>query len=136
MAKTLEDAAKRIQYHAGTLDGVRQAPSYPPDGAPAGPFAVAAPMRGEWGRQADWKKGLHTIVCLILVPLKDTARDVQVLLPYGESFPDAIWGDPTLNSTVDSVNALRWTFGQHDYAGLPHLGWRFEIDIKQETAIT
>jgi len=136
MAMTIEAAIAAIQAHALSLQGIRKAPTFPPDKAPPGPFAVCAPKSGDWTPYSDFKKGMQTVVCSILTPYKDMARDVERLLPYGETFPNAILADLTLSGTVDTIKTLRWAFSTQEYNGITHIGWRFEIEFKQETAIT
>lgn len=134
---TLETAIARIQSLARGLPGMKQAPSLPPEQAASYPFCVCFPLRGAWSAQSDgWLIGLHTIAAEIHIARRDLPIDVDVALPFIESFPAAILSDPTLNGNVQTVNDIRYTFGPMAWGGQATIGWRFEIDVKAMLVIT
>jgi len=135
---TLSNAIAQVQSLVRGLAGVRDAPDYPPEKASAFPFAVAYPGTGRWvgGAPAGEKRGLHTIIVELHVARKDLPRDVEGAMGYVESIPNAILNAPTLSGTVDTVNEIRYTFGALNYGDLQTIGYRFEVDIKQRSAVT
>jgi len=134
---TLQDAIEAIQTHALALSGMKEAPSYAPEKLSDFPFAVSFPGRGSWGRVTDRKKGLHTIITEIHVARKDMARDLKLVMPYSELFPNAVLGDPTLGGDVDTVIEMRYTFSALNWdEETQTVGWRFETDVKQQSALT
>ena len=132
MAKTIQDAMLQLVAIANGLSGMRTAKNYPPDTAPTPPFAVAAPASGVWSRYADLYQGIHSVRVCILVPDIDTARDMETLVSFGDSFGKAVWADPTLDGTVETIIEVSYTFGPVDYFAIPHRGWTFTIKFKQE----
>lgn len=134
MGKSLTDAVKNIQTLARALPGVRAAPDFPPGVAPPGVFAVATvSSAGTTLISAGLRRVKATIVCAILKPFKDLARDTEEMLPYYEAFVDQIEADPTLGGAVDTVDTtadIRGRMGVWPYNDIPHFGWRIEVDIK------
>jgi len=63
-------------------------------------------------------------------------KAIALAMPYAETFANEILSDPTLSGTVNTVTGLRATFGAMEWADEVHIGWRFEIDFKQQSAIT
>lgn len=135
---TLPDAIARIQVLVRALGGIRGAPNEPPEKLNRFPFAVAFAGRGTWagGSPAGEKRGLHTIIVELHVARKDLPRDVAAAMGYTESIPNTILNDPTLNGNVDAVNEIRYTFGPLGWGTAETLGFQFEIDVKQRSAIT
>lgn len=131
---TLQDAIAAVQDVALTLSGIEEAPDYAPEGMMQFPFVVTYARKVDWTPMSDWKKGLHTIYSEIHVARIMLPRAIELAMPYNETFADGILSDPTLAGTVDTVLKLRGTFGALPWADETHIGWRFEIDIKQETA--
>jgi hypothetical protein len=136
---TLEAAITQIQTYALTLSGIRAAPAKPPDAVNVTPMAITYPRSGNWeGPSGAWKNGLQTVIVEILIPAKDLPRDVATLMPYAESLPNILLKNPTLNGTVDCiVGKIAWTFGNlGEWAGVMMRGWRFEVTVKMQTALT
>ena len=136
---TLQDAIEAIQDVALTLSGVKEAPDYPTEAMNQFPFVVTYAASGTWERESDWKKGLHTIFAEIHVSRELLPRAIAQTMPYAETFPNALLNDPTLNGTVDTiVGEIRYTFGRLSLGGNQdeHIGFRFEIQVKQQNGIT
>jgi len=141
----LEDAVAALQFLIGQIDGLRGAPTDPPEKITAFPFAVAFPTDGEWAfGDESYDTGLHTIVLQIHTARKDLPRDVAAIIPYGELVREKLRGgtnginillpDSAGSATVDTIDGLRYTFGKLNYEGIPTIGWSFEVDIKIEQA--
>lgn len=133
---TLQAAINRIQDLALTMTGIRSAPDYVPSGKPPLPAVITYPASGTFTRQADWKQGLADIRSDIIVERTDTARAMTTLTPFVETFANTLWNDITLGSVVAAVTAVRWETFEADYGGVPIIGLRFTITVKQNTAVS
>ena len=138
MAKKLSDAIIEIQTLAGTMSGVRKAPTSPPDKMSHYPFVICYPGTGTITKMsAGWKQGLQTVILEIHVARKDMARDVAKLIDYEDDLMDLLWADSNsgLSSTADTITEIRYQFGALDYDDTATIGWRFEIDIKIQDTV-
>ncbi len=139
---SLSGAIARLQYHAGSLSGIKEAPAAPPESANEFPFAVAYPARGNWFNPAGWAKGLHTIFVEIHCARGILPTAVTQALAYVESFPNAVMNDPTLNSTVDTIilseedGGIPYTFGRLEWGGVQTIGMRFEVTVKIQSSFS
>ena len=141
---TLQQAIDAIQDLMGALTGMRSAPDEPPEDMSVFPFCVAYASDGTWGGfgGAGGKKGLHTIIVEVHIQRSDLPRDVAAAMAYSESVANALIGDPTLAGTVDTiVGDITYTFGGLGWAQAPGslpntIGWRFQLVVKQQSAIT
>lgn len=134
MAKVLPDAVARIQAIVGGLTGVRGAPDSPPDSLPSTwPYAVCYPGRGEISAiEATTNVEIHTIILELHHGHQELARVVSTIAPYVRNINIALWNDVTLDNTVDTIQAIRYTFGLLGWGetDAQTLGIRFEIDVK------
>ena len=134
---TLQEAIDRVQALVGALSDIREAPDEPPETMAVFPFAVAYALRGRWDfPSASWAIGYHTIILELHVARVDLARDVQQSMAYSESIPNALIGDITLNSTVDTITSISYTYGPLGWGDVKTFGWRYEIEVKQKRAVT
>lgn len=136
---SLQDAIADIQAKVLTLSGIKEAPNYAPEAMNQFPFSVSYATSGTWAiPSGGWKKGLHTIITEIHIARGILPKAIETAMPYCESFPNKIFSDPKLSNTVDTVNEIRYTFGFLSWAGEKevHIGWKFEIDLKMQSAIT
>jgi hypothetical protein len=137
---TLDAAIAQVRVYALALTGMRATPATPTDSVPVTPACIVYSGAESWEPlPGNWKKGLCAIICEIMVPHKDLARDYATLSPYSELFQNKILANPTLNGTVNTVVFPTTTPGIEalgEYSGLPMLGWRISIPVKLETAIT
>lgn len=140
MAKTLTDAIKVIQTHAVSLAGVMNAPENPLPEMQL-PFAVTYPARGTLNSEtANADRDIHRIFSEIhLAP--NLAEAVKASKTILESYGELLKNDPQLsdtdsNPTVDTiVFPIEYSFGRLEWAGDDHVGFRFEINVKQRNAI-
>ena len=136
---SLQAAIEAIQDKILAISGIKAASDYPPENVNQFPFAVTYAASGTfniatYGR----RKGLHTIHCEVHFARANLPTAIELAMPYLESIPNALLADPKLNSTVDTINALRYSFGVLDWGGMKeaHIGFRLEIEVKIEEAIT
>jgi len=135
---TLQQAIDRVQALVGALDNVREAPDEPPERFGVDIFSVCFAKAGVWGRISDWKRGHHTIVCQLHVAKSrgELPGAIKKSMGFSENIPNAILNDITLNSTVEAVKEVRYTFGEMAWGSCETLGWSFEIDIEQQSGLT
>lgn len=136
---SLQSAIADIQAKALTLTGIKEAPAYAPEAINQFPFVVSYAARGTWtGQSGGWKKGIHTVITEIHIARGILPKAIETAMPYCESFPNKLWGDPKLSTTVDTINEIRYTFGFLSWGGEKdvHIGWKFEIDMKIQSALT
>jgi hypothetical protein len=138
MGSTLIEVCTYLQATALTLPGMRSAPELPPEKAAAYPFAVTFPYQGDWdGLSGGWMIGLHTLATEIHVARKNLPYDVAKVIGYCETFANALLRDPTLGGHVDTINGgIRYTFGPMNWGGQETIGYRFEINVKVQPALT
>lgn len=131
---TVQDAIEAIQAKARALAGMRAAPDYAPDSISAFPFAASYPADGRAETEsAGWHIMHYNVVTEIHVSRKDLPRDLAQVMPYVETFINAVASDPTLGGVVTSVEGdILWTFTGFEYAGVQTVGWRFTTKIKQQ----
>ena len=129
-----QDAIARIQYHARSLDGMREAPDYVPESANQFPFAISYYRTGNTIFEAGWLKGLHTIYSEIHVARQILPSAIRAAMPFYDSLLAALEGDPRLNNTVDTIiSPVVHSFGRLEFGGQETIGWRFEITVKIQT---
>ncbi len=145
---TLQDAIEQVQRVARSLSGIKAAPDYAPDDEAQFPFAVTYAFSGTWGTYggSHGKQGMHTLVTEIHVSRNPgLARAIEQAMPYCESFPHALFLDiqdsGDLYDVIQGIghgmgDPIRYTFGALQWAGVQTVGFRFEIDIKQQSTVS
>ena len=138
---TIQAAVTAIQGVVENVTGIQAAPDNPPDAMLAFPFSVTYPGTGTWiTESAGQKKGLHNLVCEIHVQdIGGLGVAYQASVGYGDTVPNALMSDPTLGGAVDTiVGEIRYTYGYLRWGSTEdqHLGWRFEITVKDRGAIS
>lgn len=126
-------AVLNLQGLVEAIDGIRQAPDYPPDQANAFPFAVSF-----CGRLIDSTMhtrnmviNLYEIVTDVHVARKDGGRDVANIVPFMTSFSAAVWADSTLSGAVSTTNRISSDeIAEGDYGGTQTLMYRFRTEVK------
>lgn len=113
--------------------GVKAAPDQPAEAMSQFPFVVTYPASAVVTPMAGWSKSVATLYSEFHMGRSILPQNVEVCIAYYEPFLDALRDDITLAGTVDTiVGDIRATFGFLEWAGETHVGWRFEIDIKQQ----
>lgn len=125
------------------------------DQTSANPIVTVYPVAGFWRlgtasggsleRAMRW--GTHTVRVRVSVPWRDTERDMDDLMPFGESIPAALFsgyvrdrfggtvvciGDPEQRG---GTPPLRYEFGPTGTETEPKLSWTFSLDITVEEEI-
>lgn len=122
------------------LSGIRTAHDKTPEKLGELPCFINYPRRGTVtpapGSGCTMIKGLHTVVAELHVARKILPHAEGVARPYIDSFVKAVWADPTLGGTVNTVNEIRYEYGRLEFGRETHLGVRFEIDFKLQEAVT
>lgn len=131
MTKSITGAVAQIQTLAGALEGMRAAPSQPPEQLNVFPFALSYIGQCEVVKpSATLTIHIYTIVTEIHVARKDLPRDVAKLDSYPTLFPDAVWEDPTLDGAVDTVMSCQGNITPMVYGGIETLAWAFQTRVK------
>ena len=127
----LLDATRQLQDLVIGLDGIEAAPEEPVEGNIAFPFAVTYASKGRIQfNSSGWGNYLHTIICEIHFSRSMLALAIATAMPYIESFVSALIADPTLTSTVSTINEVRYNFGALEWGRSNNIGIRFELDVK------
>ena len=132
-----QDAINRIQAIARGIQGVQEAPNYVPEGLNQFPFALTYYRQGNTTAMMGWRKGLHTFFLEIHLARQILPATIQAAMPFYERVMAALEDDPTLAGTVSTIVwPVNHTFGWLSFGGTDnqHLGWRFEITVKQEVS--
>lgn len=132
-----QDAIARIQTIARGLAGMVEAPEYVPESINQFPFAMTYYRQGNTTSMIGWRKGLHTVFCEIHVARQILPNALKLAMPFYERFMIALIADPSLGGTVSTVVwPVNHTFGWLEFgpADNKHIGWRFEITVKQEAS--
>lgn len=132
---TPQDVINRIQAIARALPGVKEAPEYMPESINQFPFALSYYRAGNTTAMAGWRKGLHTFFLEVHIARQVLPAALKTAMPYYDRVIDALVDDPTLGSTVSTIVwPVNHTFGWLSYGGADnaHIGWRFEVTVKQE----
>lgn len=124
------------------VTGIRVAPDYAPDNLHIWPASVVFPDNGTIDSGPPGiMKGLHNIIIEIHIPKKDLQKDLEKAIPFIESVPMALLGDPTLGDTVSTFGLITYVFGPMTWGegttAMSTIGPRFTInDVKLQTAIS
>ena len=113
------------------LSGILQAHDETPEGLGALPAFINYPLRGEViGGTPGQIKGIHTVRAEVHLTRANLPTAESLARPYIDSFPKAIWDDPTLGGTVDTVIRVGYEYGRLEFGDKIHLGVQFEIEFK------
>lgn len=132
---TLEDAIDNIQSKALSLDGIKNAPSKPSEALNQFPSAITYAALGLIQYESgQWAHFFHTIICeMHFSRVVGIGQAVDQAMPYIETFARKLLLDPRLGDTVDTINDVRYTFGELRYGdetAPATIGIRWEIDVK------
>ena len=117
------------------LTGMRRAPDNPTESAASYPFANVYPISGRWAsNDASYKTGFQTFrVDIYLGKLPDVGRKIKEHSSMIEEFASAIYADPQLDGTCESVDEIRWTLMEQTLGADRELILRYEIDVKYQS---
>lgn len=131
---TIEAAVVNVARIFRALEGMKQAPDYPPEKLSDFPFTVTYQYTGKAegrGLGAILTQERHTIVAEVHVQRKELASDVKKVVPYFQLLKTALKADPTIGGEVDIVQEIRYRLGALAWEStVPNnFGYRFEIDV-------
>lgn len=129
---TISGAIAQIQTIALSLAGMAAAPAYPLETFNEFPFAVTFQGPSTHFGGSAMASQLVTLITEVHVTRTNLPVDIARVASFGDTFPAAVWADPTLAATVTTVNAVRCSgLRQLNYGDMKTIGFRFEIDVKQ-----
>ena len=136
MTTAIENLLTQLATLEATITGVVEAHVNPPENLFAFPSFINYVETGEVTSDASLQMmGLYTIVCEAHLSRAVLPEAVSLATPLINRFEDAIYTDPTLNSTVTTVNAIRLEFGTVPYGTETHLGVRFRLEVKMRRLV-
>lgn len=130
MSTTLSAAVARLQAIAGSVAGIKEAPTNPPEHSNQFPFAISYLFEGEFDYMMDWGRGLHTVVTEVHFNRQSLPQAVALANTFFETYIDLLMADPTLAGTVEVLTFSRYEFGQLEYNGTQTIGWLFKHQLK------
>jgi hypothetical protein len=135
---TIVQAIAAIQDTVGAVTGIRVAPDYAPDNLSIFPASVVYPRTGTIDSgPAGNMKALHNFVIEIHVDRMNLQKDLARVIPFGDSIPEALLDDPTIDGTISTFGVIDYTFGPMTWGDIPTIGWRFVVNAcKLQTDIT
>lgn len=139
-----EDAILEVVNIISDLTGIKSAPDYPPEqiNGDMFPFAVAYPGNGVHTvgtlvNNTGERKFLGQIVVEVHVARFNLPTDVQASIGFGDSIPNILLKDPTLNGRISTFGSISQVFGELNWGDTKTLGYQFILnDVKQLTTIT
>jgi hypothetical protein len=138
MAGTQLQIIQAVMDIVGAVSGIREAPDYPPEQLNDFPFAVAFPGEGthQFGVAGE-RKMLANVVLEVHVSRIDLPSAVENSIGFGDTVPNALMNNVTLNGTADTFESILQTFGVLNWGDTQTLGWRFILtNIKARYNIT
>lgn len=139
---TLETVISEIAEDLQDIEGLRGAPSEPPEQINVFPFVVIYVRGGVWQIGAPGViRGLHDIVVELHVARRDLPRDVRAAMSYAESVPQILLGalsakGDRFNGSISTFGRLSYTFGPMQWGGVDTVGFRWVLEnVKTETAL-
>jgi hypothetical protein len=128
---SIETAIQNVQAHALSLEGIKSAPTKVLESNAQLPFAVTYERTGTSDiRGEGWLRDLCTIFCEIHVSRQVLSLAIDQAMGFRDPFLRLLRDDPKLGNSIDTIVAIRRTFGYLEYANTQTLGYRFEIDVK------
>jgi len=128
----IQEVISQIQRRlASRVQGLRAAPSRPPDGMGYYPFAVCFPAEGVLNSgPPGLVTGLHTLIIQVHLARRDLARDVASATPMIKDVANEIFAgleDGTLDA-MQTFEQIVYEFGGMEWAGQETIGVQFRIE--------
>ena len=137
---TVAAVLTRLSVIEDAISGVVRAHDETPESLSEFPCFINYPRRGTVtpapGGVALAIKGLHTVVCELHITRQVLPTAEGVARPFIDLFCKAIFADPKLGNTVDTVNEMRYEYGRLEFGKEQHLGVRFEVDFKLQESVS
>jgi hypothetical protein len=137
---TLNDAVLAFHDLLAGLPAVRASAEYPPEAMGQFPFAMVYPGAGVfWLMGNAWSQDFHTLIGEVHLSRANLATAVKASLPIYEQVRNALANNPTLGGVVDTIHGedepVRYQFGLLTWNDEKHIGWRFTIRVKINSAL-
>ena len=121
-------------HYATGDDKIASRYSVPPEAVADYPFSVTFARSGESEiKPAGTIRDLDTLVLQIHVGrIAELNEEIVKLMKYSDDVQMLLWNSHTLGGTIDTIRAIRYTFGPLNWGGQQlTIGWEFEIDVKR-----
>lgn len=133
---TITQAIEAIQNKAAALSGMIAAPHEPPEAIMQTPFAVSYLSSASYvANSSGWQTILATITTDIFVARVNLPVDYATIMPYADSFPNALQLDPTIGSKVDTITGITCTTQSQKWGDNTYLVLHFQVSVKQNPAV-
>lgn len=128
MAGTQLQIVQAVMDIVGAVPGIREAPDYPPEQLNDFPFAVAFPGEGthQYGVAGE-RRFIGNVILEVHVSRIDLPAAVENSIGFGDTVPNALMNNVTLNGKVDTFESIMQTFGVLNWGDAQTLGWRFTL---------
>lgn len=140
MTTALESAVEAVMAVVAQVDGVRSAPTEPPEQASVFPFVVGWPGEGTFSPgPMPSMTGLHTIVLELHVNRQSLSFDMARIKPLITAIPLAIYAALLAGTLTSSQTfaSIRYNLAVMEYAGIKTLGYRFALEgLKTQEDVT
>ena len=153
---SLQSVVNAITGIVRTQTGMKYTPTMPTEQAASWPASLVYATSGVWrmgtaaggASEVAMRWGVHTIVAVVHVPRGDIKDDMTLLMPFGESIPNAVLAgfaidqlDGTVVCMGDYRNrggadeAISWELAPNDWGGVATISWIFRIMVSVEEEI-
>lgn len=129
-ATALELVITQLATVETAIAGVAVAHDQTPESLGSLPAFVNYPSSGEAVHMATDSYELHTIIAELHVARGDQKVAEATARPFIQLFFNAVFADDTLAGTCATVRGIRYRYGGLTFAGVEHIGVRFEVDVK------
>lgn len=136
-ATAYENVLAKMATLEAAISGVGIAYEKAPEGLTVLPAFVNYPLRGDSEYSAgEGVKDIRTLLAVVYVARGDSQTSENKARPFIDLFENALYKDPTLGGTVDTVITIRHSYGKVLW-GLSEwfIGIRFEVDFKMRRTI-
>lgn len=141
---SLQTAIARVQTLMAALSGIKVAPALLPDNVNDYPFIIAYDGEANWDMPTFDATAQHegTIVIELHAGSRDKGvrQAIEKALPFAESVPKALLGDPRLNDTVSWLQYGSSPITSSgliimEYGGIETYGYRWRLGFSKEEAL-
>ena len=136
-ATAYENVLAKMATIETAITGVGIAYEKAPEALSVLPAFVNYPLRGDSEYSAgEGVKDIRTLLTVCYVARGDSQTGENKARPFIDLFENAIYADPTLGGTVDTVITIRHSYGKVLW-GLSEwfIGIRFEMDFKMRRTL-
>jgi len=110
------------------VGGINHAPDYPPESPNVFPFLVCYAGGGDYSYNSPGEMvGMHNIIVELHINRKELPLDVEKLMAFSNSIPEAIMSSYTLNGTCDTLGSVGYRISDVKWANIDTIALIFEI---------